>query len=280
MSSMMMATQMRDFAKNPASQMLIVGDSSMMKTLIKFMTVTDDAEITKLCVETFHALVQNPKCCALIKKRPEVVTNLEGIVSGAHSEAVITQAKDALALITAASDDAPAAAGSSAAEAPAKIPLGDVSASTLNTGYSSRTVRPAGSFGGRGYLYPIVIRVPALANCTEEVRAQVETVLIHTRGVVSVTIEAAAQRARIYTSAKVEEISELLIQSLADNDFANVTVIEAAPRDELMKARKPGYVTLDKTSNKEAIVRYQRPATGKEQQANGGWFSNVTSYFW
>lgn len=52
MSSKAIATQMRDFASNPASHSMLVEDPTMLKTLVSFMDAAD-TELTLLCLETF-----------------------------------------------------------------------------------------------------------------------------------------------------------------------------------------------------------------------------------
>lgn len=282
---------MRDFAKSPASQTLIVNDASMMKALVQFMSTTTDPEIMLLCTETFHHLAGNAKCREIILKRTEIMTNLEVLAvinAGDHAEQISANAKSALALLA---TPAPAAAAAPAAVRGVLGPASAASAAGSNssgasgrnasssTSWSSQNLRPTGAFGGRGYLTSISFSVPSLQG--DEQRNQLESVLIHTRGVVSVTIDVATKRARIYTSSSTDEVSSAIIKTLAENDFPDAAVVEVASKDDAAgKSKKPGYVDLNSCANKDALVRYQRSAKKTDNAAGNGWFSSVTSYFW
>lgn len=98
MSRKDIATQMRDFASNSASQALLLEDPSMLKTLVTFMEVAEDSETIIKSLETFYELSKpeqfRSKVMAIAGLLPKLATLMDREGSTDSDKQIRTLAKN------------------------------------------------------------------------------------------------------------------------------------------------------------------------------------------
>ncbi len=268
--SKVLATQIRDFAVNPASQSLIIGDASMLNTLVQFLATTNEPETIIASLEAFQALSKNQTHRQTVLALPGILIKLADLCDydadpayGSQISSISKQTLDNL---------------QSLVNTPA--PKIDRDATRLPPVAACK----AGAFGVRGYLYPLALSIPDMVN--EAARSRVESSLIATKGVVSLTIDMGTKVATLYCSQKAADMQARCIEALSAGGFKASVSSGAADKENAVNSStsgagdRPGYLTKSSTG-KDALVRYvDKNEKKKPTQASGGWLGGITSYFW
>jgi len=266
MSSLTIASQIRDFAVNPATQGLIVNDASMTQTLMNFINDKDSDSATILaCVEAFHALSKNQDFRSNVASITGLLPKLAELCEldeGEHAAKIASLAKVTLDNASGNTTDK-------------KAPVEKVVLPTV-------TAVRAGAFGTRGYVHNMLVHVPEMS--TDAQRALVETAVINTKGLVSVTIDMQLRNVNIYTSVNPEEFAPKVIAAIAEAGFKASHVQGKDKADAKPAATgKPGYAQKPGAcNNKDAVVKYVDKNAKKQKEApkENGWLGGITSYFW
>jgi hypothetical protein len=230
----------------------------MTQTLMNFLKdESSDADTVLASVEAFHALAKNQQFCSNVSSISGLLPRLATLCErdeGDHAAKIASLSQETLDLVSGAGEKKPVAE---------KIVIPTVTA-----------VR-ASAFSTRGYVYNLVVNVADMN--TEAHRAQVESAVINTKGLVSVTIDMQLRNVNIYSSVKPEEFGPKVLLSLSSAGFKG-TIGKDKSNDPKSNG-KPGYANKP-TGNKEAVVKYVDKSKKPKEAQKDGWLGGITSYFW
>ena len=259
-----LAVNLRNFAVDPNTQGMFAEQPDMLTNLVDFTTSSQDKdnETLLICMEALYALSKSKIC------RPKL-NNVDGIMVKLAALCDYSNGNDTERINLFAKNTMDHLAGT---------------APSLSASGPNRLAQKSSAFGTRGgYLSNVTLSIPTL---TDEGRDKIESALISTKGVVSFTIDVNRKTATLYCSQNSKDIQPKILENLSTIGCSAVPVTVAtdksAPAASTTSAKggKPGYMSRN-TGSQDALVRYnEKKKEPAKEEANGGWFNSVTSYFW
>lgn len=254
-----LAVSMRDLAVNPQCQGMFAEQPDLINNLMNFTTTSQDKdnETLLICMEALFALSKHKECRAKLNNVDGIMVKLAALCdysNGVETDRINLFAKNTMDHL--------------AGTAP-----------VLSVG-PNRFPQKTSAFGTRGgYLSNVVISLPEL---TADGRDKVESALVNTKGVVSFTIDVQRKTATLYCSQNSKEIQPKIMETLCLAGWKAEPVTALADKNAATttKSTKPGYIKKS-TNTQDALVRYNdKKKDTKKEDASGGFFNSVTSYFW